>query len=187
MKALILSILSCCYFFAATAQTFSIDSLKNQMIKDWIRAKAYTQEYLDAMPADKYTFKATDSTRSFAGQMLHFSFTNFAFAIIATDKVENNFQQLKKWNDLEVAPEIQNKDSVTKYVNAGYDFMINALKKMDVSKFGEIVTQRTPGGIRTETRYVWLTKAFEHQTHHRGQCTIYFRLVGIKPPGEKLF
>jgi len=30
-------------------------------------------------------------------------------------------------------------------------------------------------------------KAFEHQTHHRGQTTIYIRLVGLKPPGERLF
>jgi uncharacterized damage-inducible protein DinB len=30
-------------------------------------------------------------------------------------------------------------------------------------------------------------KAFEHQTHHRGQCTIYLRLKGVVPPGEKLF
>ena len=32
-----------------------------------------------------------------------------------------------------------------------------------------------------------LAKAFEHQTHHRGQTTIYLRLAGVTPPGEKLF
>jgi len=30
-------------------------------------------------------------------------------------------------------------------------------------------------------------KAFEHQTHHRGQTTIYIRMKGIKPPNEMLF
>jgi uncharacterized damage-inducible protein DinB len=30
-------------------------------------------------------------------------------------------------------------------------------------------------------------KTFEHQTHHRGQTTIYIRTQGIKPPQEKLF
>src|SRR5690242_4843637 len=122
MKALILSLLCCAYFFFATAQTFSGENVKAQMIKDWTRAKAYTQEYLDAMPADKYQFKATDSTRSFAAQMLHFSFSNFAMAITATDKVENNMNRIIKWNSLEVAPEMQNKDSVVKYVNDAYDF-----------------------------------------------------------------
>jgi uncharacterized damage-inducible protein DinB len=37
------------------------------------------------------------------------------------------------------------------------------------------------------TREVALSKAFEHQTHHRGQSTVYIRLKGLKPPNEKLF
>jgi uncharacterized damage-inducible protein DinB len=32
-----------------------------------------------------------------------------------------------------------------------------------------------------------LKKAFEHQTHHRGQTTVYLRMAGITPPQEKLF
>lgn len=32
-----------------------------------------------------------------------------------------------------------------------------------------------------------LYKGFEHQTHHRGQTTVYIRLAGSKPPQEKLF
>jgi uncharacterized damage-inducible protein DinB len=31
------------------------------------------------------------------------------------------------------------------------------------------------------------SKAFEHQTHHRGQTTVYLRLKGVKPPDEMLF
>jgi uncharacterized damage-inducible protein DinB len=37
------------------------------------------------------------------------------------------------------------------------------------------------------TRGSALEKAFEHQTHHRGQTTVYLRLKGIKPPDERLF
>ena len=38
-----------------------------------------------------------------------------------------------------------------------------------------------------ETRFALMNKAFEHQTHHRGQTTIYIRLQGIRPPEERLF
>jgi uncharacterized damage-inducible protein DinB len=38
-----------------------------------------------------------------------------------------------------------------------------------------------------ETKYALLLKAFEHQTHHRGQTTIYIRLAGLHPPQERLF
>ena len=66
---------------------------------------------------------------------------------------------------------------------ASYDFVIEGIKNLDASKFLE----RTGRGNFMETRMTWILKAFEHQTHHRGQTTIYIRLVGIKPPNEKLF
>ena len=43
------------------------------------------------------------------------------------------------------------------------------------------------GGRFDATRGSALDKAFEHQTHHRGQTTIYLRLKNVKPPAEKLF
>jgi uncharacterized damage-inducible protein DinB len=32
-----------------------------------------------------------------------------------------------------------------------------------------------------------MMKPFEHQTHHRGQTTIFIRLTGTKPPQEQSF
>ena len=49
---------------------------------------------------------------------------------------------------------------------------------MDESKWEEKVKERS----MEETRLGWLLKAFAHQVHHRGQTTIYLRLVGVKPP-----
>jgi uncharacterized damage-inducible protein DinB len=37
------------------------------------------------------------------------------------------------------------------------------------------------------TRGQVIDKAFEHQTHHRGQTTVYIRMAGATPPAEKLF
>ena len=55
------NLLLCLYFFSATGQTSLNETLKQQMLKDWQRAKTYTQEYLDAMPAAQYGFHAVDS------------------------------------------------------------------------------------------------------------------------------
>jgi uncharacterized damage-inducible protein DinB len=169
-------------FFSVTAQGIANDSLRQQMVKDWERAKAYTLEYLNAMPSDKYGFRPVDSMRSFAGQMLHLAHANAGLGFIATG-TPYPFQT----QTFENSPTSQSKDSVVYYVITSYDFVISAIRSMDVSKFGEVVTWNLPGGKRTTTRYDWLMKAFEHQTHHRGQCTVYIRLVGIRPPAEKLF
>jgi uncharacterized damage-inducible protein DinB len=84
---------------------------------------------------------------------------------------------------LEKSPTAQNKDSVVYYVTKSYDFAIQSLKDFDPAKFGELVTMRAD----KVSRFALFLKAFEHQTHHRGQSTIYIRLLGIRPPGERLF
>ena len=69
------------------------------------------------------------------------------------------------------------------YVIASYDLAIACLKKMSFTSLNEKIKLYN----WEETRYSWLLKAFEHQTHHRGQTTIYIRLVGLHPPQERLF
>ena len=158
------------------------DTLRQQLVRDWQRAKEYTDEYLSAAPADKYGFRPIDSMRSFAEQMLHLATANAGLVFIATGS-KYPFASL----NFEKSPDLQNKDSVVNYVNTSYDFAIQAIQNMDVNKLTEVVTWNLPGGKRSVTRLAWLLKAFEHQTHHRGQCTVYLRLMGIKPPAEKLF
>jgi hypothetical protein len=58
----------------------------------------------DAMPADKYSFRAVDSIRSFAEQMLHLAFSNVVLAGTGTG-VQNIFLTRK----LEKSPTAQTK------------------------------------------------------------------------------
>ena len=174
-------------FFVASAQNSLQDILKQQLVQDWERAKAYTQEYLDAMPADKYNFRPVDSVRTFAQHMLHFSKANVGMATFATGAQNKFVQNIFFKRTFEESPSAQNKDSVVYYVNMSYDFVINAIKNADFSKLNEIVSTDLLRAPRSATRLAWLLKAFEHQTHHRGQCTVYLRVAGIHPPNEKLF
>ena len=70
--------------FTASAQPITGDEIKTQFINDWERAKSYTLDYLNAMPADKYSFKAVDSIRSFAQQMLHLAQGNVGLIQLAS-------------------------------------------------------------------------------------------------------
>jgi len=149
------------------------------MVTDWTRARDYTKEYLDAMPEDGVGSKPSPDIRSFAEQMLHLANANFAFCAAATGAT--NPQQGK---NLEKMDEYKTKAGLTKIVMESYDFVIGAVKGMDVKKMDEPVKLF---GRFDVTRAVALNKGFEHQTHHRGQTTIYLRLKGVKPPNEKLF
>ncbi len=162
------------------AQSVSLEDIKSHMVKDWERAKAYTIDYLSTMPADKYSFKAHDSIRSFAQQMLHLAAANVFLVMTATDAPPPGWLSFT----LEQRATAQQRDSVVNYVTSSYDYAINAVKNSDMSKWGEV---KKLFGRYDETRFAILNKAFEHQGHHRGQTTIYIRLLGIKPPEERLF
>ena len=150
------------------------------MVADWERAKAYTQEYLDAANDEVISFKPTPDMRSFGEQMLHIAEANYGFASAASGKASPiTFGQLEK-----AAGDYKTKDALKKAVMDSYDFVIAALKESDESKMGEGIKMFNRFEMSRETGF---QKAFEHQTHHRGQTTVYLRLKGIKPPNEKLF
>lgn len=175
MKLRLLSTL----MFLVTISTFSIaQNPVNDMVKEWERAKAYTKEYLDAMTDSGYALKPTPDMRSFAEQMLHLTDANYAFAAAITgDKSPMGFGEAEKTAD-------KSKTNVTRITMEGYDFVIAGVKKLTPAQLNEKMKLFDRFEM---TKGVAVAKLFEHQTHHRGQTTVYLRLAGIKPPQEKLF
>jgi len=105
--------------------------------------------------------------RSFGQQMFHLTEANYGFASTASDKANP-----VPFGSLEKSDKYKTKDAVTKEVMASYDFVIAAVKEMPESKVSEMVKLF---GKFDVSRGVAMEKAFEHQTHHRGQTTVYLR------------
>lgn len=160
------------------SQGITNEVVRAHMLSDWERAKAYTKEYLDAMPEDGINFKPIPDLRSFAEQMLHMS--QGTIGLVASGTGASPIYQGKV---LEKMDEFKKKTALTNVVMECYDFAIQSLRNMDASKMDSVIKR---GNYETD-QFGWLNKAFEHQTHHRAQTTIYLRLKGIKPPNEKLF
>ena len=166
-------------FFMLAASTFTIAKAQNkdQIIADWRRAKVYTKAYLDAMPENGYGFKPTPEMRTFAAQMLHLADANYTFASTVSGKPNPLGKNSAEKN---VA---QTKEATTKAVMDSYDFVINSVQEMTNEQLAEVI--KFAG--RDLSKAVILNKAFEHQTHHRGQTVVYLRLKGVTPPAEMLF
>ncbi len=167
------------FAFLLTAFTCTIASAqtKEQMIADWTRAKAYTKAYLDAMPEDGYGFKPTPEMRTFAQQMLHLADGNYGIVGAATGKA-NPLGKVSAEKTV-----AQTKEATTKAVMDNYDFVISAIEGMTPAQLQE--TMKFAGHDLTKATVI--SKAFEHQTHHRGQTVAYLRLKGATPPPEMLF
>ena len=150
---------------------------QSQMVAEWQRAKTYTKAYLDAMPEDGYSFKPTPEMRTFAAQMLHLADGDYGIVGAASGKAN----PLGKVSAEKTIP--QTKEATTKAVMDSYDFVISAIQGMTPAQLQE--TMKFAGQDLTKATII--SKAFEHQTHHRGQTVAYLRLKGATPPPEKLF
>ena len=155
---------------------------QSEMVVEWQRAKTYTKAYLDSMPEDGYGFKPTPEIRSFAQQMLHLADANYLFSFVASGKPNPIGETPQNHNTAEKTFPTT-KETVTKTVMDSYDWMINILQGMTPAQMQEIIKFHN----QDITRSGIFGKAFEHQTHHRGQTTVYLRLKGVTPPGEMLF
>ncbi len=91
--------------------------------------------------------------------------------------------EVNKDKNLEKMPEFATKEALDKVVMESYDFVVAALQGASEAQMGEKVKVFGMDMTRDQA----YSKAFEHQTHHRGQATLYLRMKGVKPPNEKLF
>lgn len=159
---------------------FSCTSLlaqdKEQLIKDWERAKDFTKEYLDAMSEEGYAFKPTPDCKSFAQHMMHLAEANYVFAAALTDT-----DPVFDWLKLEKSADLS-KSATRKAVLDSYDNMLKTLKALPPEKYNDLI--KVFG--KDVSKIVAVNRAFEHGAHHRGQATTYLKLQGIKPPPEKI-
>ncbi len=137
----------------------------------WNQAKAYTMEFAEAMPDEKYGFKPTEEVYSFAEQLLHLAGGNYWF--FASIKGEKSPQPEEAFK-----PEGKTKDDVVKIVEESFAFGDAVVDGLTDDFANKEIT------MGKNKLIVWKILLFcvDHITHHRGQLVVYLRLNGIKPP-----
>ncbi len=152
--------------------------------------KAYTLEIAEAMPADKYTFKPSDSVRSFGEQMAHIGMSSkFLLGMfikgepMPTDpEVFANIGKMEK----EMGA---SKEACIKAVTEAFDAIIATHKSMNAESLSE--TFSVPFDPSPDKPKFSKEKGFqfisEHIAHHRGQALVSLRMQGIKAPQYRLY
>ena len=144
---------------------------------NWKRAKKWTLDYIDAMPENAMGFKPTPEVRSFAEQMLHLAFWNYGLGEAVGGKA-NPYGE--KQETLEKRDDMKTKAALRKVVEESYDNLLAAIAGLNEAKMLEQVSFFNS----KLTRVTVLAIALDHQTHHRGNTTVYLRLKGVTPPPE---
>lgn len=155
----------------------------NSFIKEYLERLENSKKYLiliaENMPEEKYDFKATQESMSFAENLMH-----IGWAMDWHSQSLMGGREARDWNtDTELKVNNKSKQEMISKINETFDKTIEFISNLSISLLDERLDYF--GSDRTK-RQVLLLLA-DHITHHRGQMLVYMRLNGQKPPRYVLY
>jgi uncharacterized damage-inducible protein DinB len=154
----------------------SLDAL----IENWKEVRAGLVDEAESIPADKFSFQATPDTRSVAALLQHVveaqKMLMGEVCRADTNLLRQSFaEQIKAY-----APEvggINDKDGLVTLLRNSMDE--TAVKLLNAGDDLGHEMKRLDG--KSITKYAFISFAIAHEMYHRGQLTVYLRLLGIEP------
>lgn len=158
-------------------------SQENDFIKEYLERLENSRKYLilvaKSMPKDKYDFKATSESMSFAENLMHIS-----WAMDWHSQSLMGGREARDWNtDTELKVANKSKKEMISKIDEVFKKTIEFISNFDINKLEERLDYF--GSDRTKRQILLLLA--DHITHHRGQILVYMRLNGLKPPRYVLY
>ncbi len=152
-------------------------------IKDYLERLENSRKYLilvaETMPEEKYDFRASPESLTFAENLMH-----IGFAIDWHSQSLLGGRASRDWKtDTVFKVANKSKEEMIATIHKTFDEAIELIKEFDVTQFDD---QLDYFGLDRSKRQIFLLLA-DHITHHRGQMLVYMRLNGLVPPRYVLF
>ncbi|MGA8273260.1 MAG: DinB family protein [Candidatus Sulfotelmatobacter sp.] len=165
-------------FVAAVAAAQTTPAQTNNPVSTALRdilpgRQKNTVAAVEAMPADKFSYKPSADQRTFGQLIVHMAETNYLLCSKAAAVPAPKVEDLK---------ETDSKDKLVAALKASFDFCSDALAKMDDSKLAE--TTEVFGGKQFTRAWVGLILSGAWADHY-GDAAMYLRLNGVLPPTAK--
>ena len=156
---------------------------QNDFIKDYVERLENSKKYLilvaETMPEDKYNFKATPESMSFAENLMH-----IGYAIDWHSQSLLGGRESRVWKtDTVFKVANKSKKELMATIDKTFNETIILINQFDTSTFNDELDYF---GLNRTKRQIFLLLA-DHITHHRGQMLVYMRLNGLVPPRYVLF
>jgi len=156
---------------------------QNDFIQDYVERLENSRNYLilvaEEMPEDKYEFKASPQSMSFAENLMH-----IAWAMDWHSQTLLGGRKARDWNtDTELKVDNKSKKEMIETINKTFDHTIKLISEFDATKFNDRLDYL---GLNRTKRQIFLLLA-DHITHHRGQMLVCLRLNGLDPPRYILY
>ena len=180
---LVMSTLAFIKFENKTTETVKVETYVSALLV----SKSYTLQIAEAMPADKYNFRPTDSVRSFGEQMAHIAMSsNFLVDMFVKG------EPMPSQEDFAAASKMEkemgtSKEACIKALTEAYDLVATTFENMSDEQLSETFVVPFDPSQPSFTKEKAFQFINEHNAHHRGQALVALRMQGIKSPDYKLY
>ena len=166
-----------------SSATSTLLAQEDDFIKGYVERLENSRNYLilvaETMPEDKYDFKATPESKTFAENLMH-----IAWAMDWHSQTLLGERKARDWNtDTELKVDDKSKKEMIATIDNTFDQAIKLITEFDTSKFNDRLDYL---GLDRSKQQIFLLLS-DHITHHRGQMLVYLRLNGLQPPRYVLY
>lgn len=155
------------------------DSFIEEYLERLENSKKYVLLVAETMPEDKFTYKPTPETMSFAEHLMHIG---WAMDWHSQSLIGN--REARNWDtDTELKVDKKSKKEMVSTIEQTFDKTMKFVWEFDVSQLED---QLDYFGLTRTKRQVLMLLA-DHITHHRAQMLVYLRLNALQPPRYVLY
>lgn len=167
--------------FSSTTATLAAQ--EDSFIKDYLERLENSKKYLllvaEIMPEEKYEYKASAESLTFAENLMH-----IGFAIDWHSQSLLGGRASRDWKtDTIFKVAKKSKKEMITTIDTTFEETIQLIKAFDTAQLDDELDYF---GLNRTKRQIFLLLA-DHITHHRGQMLVYMRLNGLVPPRYVLF
>lgn len=136
----------------------------------WQRARDYTLEVAEAMPASKYAFKPIEESMTFHEQLVHIA-RNLASLSSQITGVRQDFFHGNN-------PDLLTKEQLSEILQESFSYVSKLIEEIDDQTLQESIDFR---GVKMPKENIFYLMR-DHASHHRAQAILYLRMNGIDAP-----
>lgn len=154
-------------------------SKRDSFIEKIKREANNTKKMLERVPEEKFGWKPHEKSMSLKSLAIHIaSLSGLPATIAETDTLDLAANGIPR-------PEINSNQDLVNFFDQGVTNAVEALKQIDDSDLTATWTMRKGDFviIQAPREFALQTMALDHMIHHRGQLSVYLRLLDVPVPG----
>ena len=142
----------------------------------WQEATAQVIEIGEAMPEDKFSYKPTEESKTFAEQLVHIANSSYVLSqlMLKGQKVDMNEPDANKMTKAEILAFIKEK----------MDDAALVMASVSESELKEMVKTFAGNEMPKQQAIIWI---HDHVTNHKAKANLYVRMNEIEPPAYRYY